>query len=119
MHPGRVFGRCEPSTGLVPFARLVEHVMTTEPYASADRVLLSPALSVVTAPPYRSTRTLVEVRVNGEPAGTLSLATSAEMLPVLAHLSELGMLTAAHAVLKGNRGQGRRHAERVQGQFAD
>ncbi|MBQ1012627.1 hypothetical protein KBX53_17020 [Micromonospora sp. M51] len=51
----------------------------------------------------RSTRTLVEVRVNGEPAGTLSPATSAEMLPVLSHLSELGMLTGARAVLKGNR----------------
>ncbi|MCM0679197.1 IS630 family transposase [Micromonospora phytophila] len=38
VHHGRVFGRCEPSTGLAPFARLVEQVMTREPYASADRV---------------------------------------------------------------------------------
>ncbi|MFD0783443.1 HIRAN domain-containing protein [Micromonospora azadirachtae] len=51
----------------------------------------------------RSTRTLVEVRVNGEPAGTLSPTTSAEMLPVLAHLAELDMLTAARAILRGNR----------------
>jgi transposase len=35
---GRVFGRCEPSTGIAPFARLVEQVMTIEPYASARRV---------------------------------------------------------------------------------
>jgi DDE superfamily endonuclease len=33
-----VFGRCAPTTGIVPFAELVEQVMTTEPYASARRV---------------------------------------------------------------------------------
>jgi transposase len=38
VHRGQVFGRCEPSTGIAPFARLVEQVMTTEPYASANRV---------------------------------------------------------------------------------
>jgi hypothetical protein len=38
VHRGRVTGRCEDSTGIAPFARLVEQVMTTEPYASADRV---------------------------------------------------------------------------------
>ena len=35
---GQVMGRCEDTTGIAPFARLVEQVMTTEPYASADRV---------------------------------------------------------------------------------
>jgi transposase len=35
---GRVAGRCEDTTGIAPFARLVEQVMTAEPYASADRV---------------------------------------------------------------------------------
>lgn len=34
----RVFGRCTPSTGIVPFMALVEQVMTVEPYASAKRV---------------------------------------------------------------------------------
>jgi transposase len=34
----QVFGRCAPSTGIVPFMALVEQVMTTEPYASAKRV---------------------------------------------------------------------------------
>jgi transposase len=38
VHRGQVLGRCEDSTGIEPFARLVEQVMTTEPYASADRV---------------------------------------------------------------------------------
>jgi hypothetical protein len=37
-HRGKVFGRCEPTTGIAPFARLVEQVMTIEPYASARRV---------------------------------------------------------------------------------
>jgi hypothetical protein len=38
VHQARVFGRCEPTTGIVPFTALVDQVMTTEPYASARRV---------------------------------------------------------------------------------
>ncbi len=34
----KVFGRCEDTTGIEPFARLVDQVMTTEPYAAARRV---------------------------------------------------------------------------------
>nr|GLK40834.1 hypothetical protein GCM10017611_77090 [Rhodococcus wratislaviensis] len=37
VHRAHVFGRCEGTTGIIPFARLVEQVMTQEPYASADR----------------------------------------------------------------------------------
>jgi hypothetical protein len=38
VHRGQVIGRCEDSTGIAPFSRLVTQVMTTQPYASADRV---------------------------------------------------------------------------------
>lgn len=38
VHQAKVFGRCEPTTGIAPFGRLVDQVMTTEPYASARRV---------------------------------------------------------------------------------
>lgn len=38
VHHARIHGRCEPTTGIAPFARLVEQVMTSEPYASARRV---------------------------------------------------------------------------------
>jgi hypothetical protein len=38
VHRARVFGRCEATTGIDPFNRLVDQVMTTEPYASARRV---------------------------------------------------------------------------------
>lgn len=38
VHRAKVFGRCEPMTGIEPFGRLVEQVMTKEPYASARRV---------------------------------------------------------------------------------
>jgi hypothetical protein len=38
VHHARLFGRCEPSTGIEPFGRLVAQVMTVEPYASAERV---------------------------------------------------------------------------------
>ena len=38
VHRARIFGRCEPKTGIEPFARLVDQVMDSEPYASARRV---------------------------------------------------------------------------------
>jgi transposase len=38
VHRGQVSGRCEDTTGIEPFSRLLAQVMTTEPYASADRV---------------------------------------------------------------------------------
>ena len=38
VHRAKVFGRCEQTTGIEPFGRLVDQVMGTEPYASARRV---------------------------------------------------------------------------------
>jgi DDE superfamily endonuclease/Homeodomain-like domain len=38
VHRAKVFGRCEATTGIDPFNRLIDQVMTTEPYASARRV---------------------------------------------------------------------------------
>ncbi|MGR8010658.1 IS630 family transposase [Streptomyces hypolithicus] len=38
VHHAKVFGRCEPKTGIAPFTALVTQVMTTEPYANAKRV---------------------------------------------------------------------------------
>ena len=35
---GQVTGRCEHTTGIAPFCRLAEQIMTAEPYASANRV---------------------------------------------------------------------------------
>jgi transposase len=38
VHRGQVIGRCEDTTGIEPFSRLVDQVMSQEPYASAHRV---------------------------------------------------------------------------------
>lgn len=38
VHRAQVSGRCEDTTGIEPFGRLVSQVMTAEPYASAERV---------------------------------------------------------------------------------
>ena len=38
VHHATVIGRGTPTTGIAPFAQLVEQVMTREPYASARRV---------------------------------------------------------------------------------
>jgi hypothetical protein len=36
--PREGFGRCEPTSGIEPFSRLVDDVMTHQPYATARRV---------------------------------------------------------------------------------
>lgn len=38
VHHANLFGRVEQTTGIIPFGRLVEQVMSVEPYASASRV---------------------------------------------------------------------------------
>jgi DDE superfamily endonuclease len=38
VHRAKIMGRCEPTTGIEPFRRLVAQVMSTEPYVSARRV---------------------------------------------------------------------------------
>ena len=38
VHRAKVFGRCEPTTGIDPFARLVAQVMSEPPYRDARRV---------------------------------------------------------------------------------
>jgi len=38
VHRAKVFGRCEKTTGIEPFTRLVDQVMSQEPYNSAKRV---------------------------------------------------------------------------------
>jgi hypothetical protein len=38
VHHARLFGRCERTTGIVPFGRLVKQVMTAPPYRDARRV---------------------------------------------------------------------------------
>ena len=46
--------RCEDTTGIAPFARLVKQVTTTEPYASAGRVFRIVTTGPLTAAPQRS-----------------------------------------------------------------
>lgn len=38
VHRAKVFGRCESTTGIEPFGRLVDQVMTQPPYCNAHRV---------------------------------------------------------------------------------
>lgn len=38
VHRAAVIGRCEPTTGIVPFTALVDQVMSAEPYRTAKRV---------------------------------------------------------------------------------
>jgi len=40
VHRAKLFGRCEDTTGIDPFMRLVEQIMAAQPYASARRVFI-------------------------------------------------------------------------------
>ncbi|MEV6301113.1 DUF4041 domain-containing protein [Actinoplanes sp. NPDC051861] len=51
----------------------------------------------------RSSRTVVEVRVDGTRVGLLSPKMSGDMLPAIRHLAERELVTATRAVVKGNR----------------
>lgn len=58
VHRAQLFGRCEPTTGIEPFGRLVEQVMSAEPYASAHRVFWV----VDNGPSHRGERTEARLR---------------------------------------------------------
>ena len=49
VHRGTVLGRCEQSTGIDPFSRLVTQVMEQEPYKSADRVFWNRTIGMPTS----------------------------------------------------------------------
>ncbi|MDJ0375317.1 hypothetical protein QMK19_38400 [Streptomyces sp. H10-C2] len=55
VHHAKVFGRCEPKTGIAPFTALVTQVMTTEPTALVTQVM-------TTEPYANAKRVLVTVR---------------------------------------------------------
>jgi collagen type III alpha len=59
-------------------------------------------LHEVTEQAARSIKTLVEVRVNGQPGGRLTPKMSGELLPAIRHLTAAGLITAGRAILKGN-----------------
>jgi collagen type III alpha len=51
----------------------------------------------------RSSRTVVEVRIDGACVGQLSPKMSSELLPAIQHLAAQGVVAAARAIVKGNR----------------
>jgi hypothetical protein len=51
----------------------------------------------------RSTRTVVEVRLDSQRAGQLSPKMSGDLLPAIRHLNSLGITAACRSIVKGNR----------------
>jgi collagen type III alpha len=81
-----------------------------EAYLSSLSPLVGPAgetwihvtLHEITEQLARTNRTLIEVRVNGSPAGRLTPKMSGELLPVVRHFADLGLMIGGRAILKGN-----------------
>jgi hypothetical protein len=66
VHRAQAMGRCEDTTGIVPFGRLVEQVMGAEPYASAERSSGSSTTGPATAAEPQSNGW----KANGRPCGS-------------------------------------------------
>ena len=64
VHRATVFGRCEQSTGIDPFTRLIDQVMSVEPSASAPGYLGLSTTGLRTAGRPRSTvwRSVIRTR---------------------------------------------------------
>lgn len=69
---------------------------------AAGEAWLHVTLHEVTEQTARSTKTLVEVRVDGQPAGRLTPKMSGELLPAIRYFADRGLVTAGRAILKGN-----------------
>jgi collagen type III alpha len=98
------------SYGVLPTGRAIQ-VTGEDKHMTALTTLLSPegecwiyvTLHELVEHMTRASRTVVEVRVDGTTAGTLTPKMSAELLPAIRHLAERGARTCARAILKGNR----------------
>ena len=69
---------------------------------SAGETWIHVTLHEVTEQLARTTKTLIEVRVNGSAAGRLTPKMSGELLPAVRHFADRGLATAGRAILKGN-----------------
>jgi collagen type III alpha len=93
-----------PAGGAIQVTGEEAYLSTLAPLVGdAGECWIYTTLHEVTEQLVRSVRTLVEVRVDGSPAGRLTPKMSSELLPAVRHLAEQGVVTAARALLKGNR----------------
>jgi hypothetical protein len=69
---------------------------------SAGETWIHVTLHEVTEQLARTSKTLIEVRVNGHAAGRLTPKMSGELLPGVRHFVDRGLMTGARAILKGN-----------------
>lgn len=80
-----------------------EHLKTLKRYiAPSGKSDVHTTLHAITIERPRSTVSLVEARIDGYPAGTLSKLMSDQMLPVVGELAGAGIATACRAMVSGN-----------------
>lgn len=86
----------------VQVLKTVEHFETLRRYPVTDGTASLLAELHGVEPSGRSTKEVVEVRLDGERIGQLSPAMSEKFLPALRHFRERGLVTCARAVLKAS-----------------
>jgi len=81
-----------------------KHMPAILPYLNSDgECWIHATLHQVVEEGSRSSKTLAEVRIDGEPVGRLTPKMSSDLLPAVSYLAELGQTTCVRAIVKGNR----------------
>lgn len=93
-----------PSGNAIQVTGEEKHVDALAPYAGAEgeQFVYATLHELVEHLP-RSTRTVIEVRIDGQRIGQLTPKMSGDLLPVVRHLDHLGVGAAARTLVKGNR----------------
>lgn len=79
-----------------------QHLEVLKPFVGSGRTGVWVTLHAITHKTPRSEKRLVEVRVDGKRCGALSPATSADLLPVVERIEDLGRLAVARGYVSGN-----------------
>lgn len=96
--------RMLPVGGAIQVTGEEHHLDTLMPWLRPEgECWVHVTLHEVTEQLARSSRTVVEVRIDGARVGQLTPKMSGELAAAIRHLSESGLATAARAIVKGNR----------------
>ncbi|WP_250002910.1 HIRAN domain-containing protein [Actinoplanes sp. M2I2] len=96
--------RLLPAGNAIQVAGEEKHLAELTPYLRPEgECWVHATLHEITEQTARTSKALVEVRLDGVRVGQLSPKMSSELLPAVHHLAELGSTTAVRARVKGNR----------------
>lgn len=92
-----------PQGSAIQARREEDHQVALRPFLRAEgEAWVYATLGVITDQSTRTTKELVEIRIDEQRVGELTPAMSAEYIPIIRQLEQSGRATAARAIVKGN-----------------